>query len=1001
MTKRYRKVILTILIFLGSFSFAMGQRQTGSIRGFVFDEEGGPLPGATISIMSPSLMGTQSFISSANGAFRFPACPPGEYIVRVELDGFQTLDRPDVIVHVGLTVDITLVMTQESLAEEVVVTAPSPMIDKKSSKLSTTITTEIIKNAPMPRDIFDMLLSAPGTVKEDIGGRGDYRRMASVHGGTLQQNTYAIDGVSLTDPHVGYIAKDVVFDAIEEIEIVSGAHGAETGLTSGGFINVVSKSGGNTFSGSLNAQYTSEALQSSTVPSNTLEGLNLATPTFDKYYVDFGLNLGGPILKDRVWFFLSPRMIKFTRGNAFIPFTDPTGTFHDLYDNKISDYSLFSKVSAQITKNIKFMLMWQYNDLNEDPAIITTGWMKPYEANITTNDYAHAFSSVFTVILNQNTFLEIRGGYLRKIRDLQTNSWREGREAPMSWDRYTGRMWGAYWADEFYIRQSHNINVQLTRYQDDFLGGNHELKLGAEYGGWNVLLEYPRKADPFWHWYYNGEPWYFHDTMPYTGYLVAWANGPKGTTESKGKQWRASFYIQDNVSIGEKLSLNIGLRYDYINLSRPEEIKKGWVDRWYDGLANLLYPELFTTTDIVAPAINGLFTSGLLQPRLGFNYDLLGDGTTILKGSFSRYADYITNIMFSGTSPFSGQAAEFLWFDNDRDGYYDLPDIDTYAPLWLPPVITDPEELTEYLDPNLNSPYVDEFTLGIHREILQDFSAGVNFIYKEHKNLFEALDTANPIDGPMWVPYTVTDPGDDGEFGTGDEQDLTVYAMDNSAEYSSWYTTNIEELKRKYWGVELVLFKRMTTWWQFSGSITYSKTYGNISSNLHDVEGGLGIFMNPNNLINYWGRQTWDRPLIIKLMGTMRLPYGINFSGYFRYSDGAPAHRTLTVYFPSSVGGVVPRYLSETVNAEPPGSKRGPSYSLLDLRLEKEFSLQFGRIGLFMDLFNVLGNNVIITEQDNGGYLFNDGSFARYPQYGELRQIIGTRQVRFTLRFNF
>jgi hypothetical protein len=359
--------------------------------------------------------------------------------------------------------------------------------------------------------------------------------------------------------------------------------------------------------------------------------------------------------------------------------------------------------------------------------------------------------------------------------------------------------------------------------------------------------------------------------------------------------------------------------------------------------------------------------------------------------------------MMRGIHPFDPWVGgvNFLWYDNNKDGIRDLPPIDDYFPTSIPKINIDPKKLTEWMDPNLSSPYVDELTAGIEREILKNFKLELRGIYRDMKNIPELIDTANPLDGNMWIPYTVNDPGNDGLFGTGDEKQLTVFALRKDAASPNRYLTNIEELRRKYWGIELVMFKRMSNNWQLSGSVNYSKTYGNIGGGFTDSRMNLGTYLNPNSLINSWGRTTFDRPLMIKLMGTVILPYEIHLSAYFRHLDGSHVARTLTVYFPSTVGGYATKVPSVTVLAEPPGSKRYAAEDNVDLRLEKQFSIGIGNLGVFVDVFNVFGYRNIYNNINNGGYIYADGSFSRFPLYGTNTSVTGTRSFQFTLRFQF
>jgi outer membrane receptor protein involved in Fe transport len=620
-------------------------------------------------------------------------------------------------------------------------------------------------------------------------------------------------------------------------------------------------------------------------------------------------------------------------------------------------------------------------------------------------------TAILTYIIDQNAFVEFRSGFVFKrlfapsIADMRNDP------LPQITDRATNQRWGAYGINELQDRYKWNYGLTLTKFLDNFLGADHEFKVGAEYGTWNTSFDRGRKMPHSVGWF-NGTPWYYHDTQPYVGRItlnqaLPLGQGPRDLT----KCWRISAFIQDNVKLGKRLSLNLGLRYDHENASRPEEVRPGYVDPNFNGLSNILLPDFFATYEMVAPEIKNFFVLGRFQPRIGVVYDIFGNGRTAFKASFARYYDSILGHNLGNVHPFD-KSVTFYWYDLNRNGIIDLPPADSYTPVSVPRLITDPEEIKSLIDPNLKAPYVDEFIAGIQHELFRDFSLTAQFIYKENKSLQETLDLANPLDGDMWLPYTVTEPGDDGKFGTSDDRNLTVYALKKTAESPLLYRTNIDDLKRKYWAVEFNFFKRMSGNWQFSGTVTYSKQYGNIGSGYYDSQGGRGFYTDPNNLINMWGRGTWDRPLQIKLMGTVKLPYGFNVSTFYRYMSGAPVaegessnptqyNRSMTVYFPKTVDGFAVKNASVKVKAEPIGSKRNSPTSLLDLRVEKVFRVPFGTLGFYVDVFNALGSYRLSMNQDPGGYIYADGSFSRYPTYGQVLIAEGARVIKLTLRYTF
>ena len=219
--------------------------------------------------------------------------------------------------RVGATTTLDIQMTPSTLDEEVTVTAPSPLVDVESSDIAITVSQELITSIPIRRDILDIYQTAPATVPRDQSN--DYQKSASVAGGALADSKISIDGVDLVDPSRGYVSGEVSWDSIEEVELVIGGLSAEVGRASAGFVNVVTKSGGNTFSGALSLGGSHESLTQVVIPREQYEAFGLRSPLVPKYNYDIGLSFGGPIIQDKVWFFLAPRHTKLERTTYFIP----------------------------------------------------------------------------------------------------------------------------------------------------------------------------------------------------------------------------------------------------------------------------------------------------------------------------------------------------------------------------------------------------------------------------------------------------------------------------------------------------------------------------------------------------------------------------------------------------------------------------------------------------------------------------------------------------------
>jgi hypothetical protein len=307
---------------------------------------------------------------------------------------------------------------------------------------------------------------------------------------------------------------------------------------------------------------------------------------------------------------------------------------------------------------------------------------------------------------------------------------------------------------------------------------------------------------------------------------------------------------------------------------------------------------------------------------------------------------------------------------------------------------------------------MDEILAGVEQEIVKDFKLGLQFVWKQNKNIVEDMDINNGYDanatddkGPIWIPFTFTDPGWDGKWGTSDDQELTAYGLRSDRPVPTWMGSNPPEAKRKYWAFVLTFDKRMSNKWQLKSSVLFSSFKGNCGATYSPTEGESTMFDDPNTLINAYGSiDTFDRPLQIKIMGTYILPYDFIISAYFVHYTGSPWGRTIArVYFPKGFPAVQQTYVG--VNAEVPGTRRGPSYTTLDLRVEKAFSIgNFGKLNFYVDIFNVGGRSGINVDRNPAPRLRFDQTPPGYTlssTYGSITSIYGVRSFRFGARWSF
>jgi len=299
--------VLLSLLFLAMPLAA--QEQKGAIDGAVKDSSGAVLPGVTVEATSPSLIGVRSTTTDENGAYRFPSLPPGEYTLTATLTGFSRA-QSRVEVGVGQTPRLDFALQVGGVAEQVQVTADSQVLDMTSTKTATTISQKVIEQLPRGRTFNTVLQIAPGVRQEPKAGTagvGGYQ----VDGASGSENVFVLDGVDVSNIRRASLdTQDAVpFEFVQEIQVKSGGFDAEFGGALGGVVNVVSKSGTDTYRGDALYQFTGSSLNEGprgtfrNDPLNVQQAEFFQPPEDDTKTQYFGFTIGGPIIRDRLRFF--------------------------------------------------------------------------------------------------------------------------------------------------------------------------------------------------------------------------------------------------------------------------------------------------------------------------------------------------------------------------------------------------------------------------------------------------------------------------------------------------------------------------------------------------------------------------------------------------------------------------------------------------------------------------------------------------------------------------
>src|SRR4051812_38510918 len=300
--------LLPIFLFV---TVPLAAQTTGSISGRVNDSSGGTIPGVTVAATSPSLQGIRIAISDATGAYRLPLLPPGNYSVAFTLTGFTSKKNANVPVSLGKETTVDVALSPAAMTESITVGSFAPPIDMSSNTLGTSLNAMQIETLPTGRNYSSVAQITPGVSSDAVQSDDKQTPTITVYGSSGAENAFYVDGVNTTNSEYGFQGKELNFEFIEAVEIKTGGYEAEYGRATGGIINVITKSGSNQMHGDVFGYDTSDSLQTS---SHAVAG-----PTPGGFTrKDYGLDLGGFIVRDKLWFFGAYDQVRNTQSNILL-----------------------------------------------------------------------------------------------------------------------------------------------------------------------------------------------------------------------------------------------------------------------------------------------------------------------------------------------------------------------------------------------------------------------------------------------------------------------------------------------------------------------------------------------------------------------------------------------------------------------------------------------------------------------------------------------------------
>lgn len=919
------RFVLLGLIFILAFSFSHAQViPTAKLIGTVVDTEGLPIPGATVTINSPSLILPQMVsVTNEKGFYRFPGLPSGIYKEKVEMPGMKTVVREGIIVTAGQTTTLNFRLELTTIEETVTVVGEAPIIDLQSTTMGINYKKEFLHGLPLSRGLSTIYNLAPGM----------YDRTA--HGSDARSNKFTVDGIKHNSPMTGDPIMEVGYSAMEEVMIDTGGHKAEYGSAKGAVVQVITKSGGNDFHGEVAVYFRHNKFEDDNTEGTPFEGQFVG---FDYEYLP-AFSLGGPLMKEKVWFFTSFDMLNY---QWYVQGYPERGTKpHQPCDRQI--YSPLVKLTWQIDPKNKLVASTYWRGYYQHHRGATNSYTVDVTRNEDRGGWLHSlqWSRVFT----KNFFINIRGGYFDFHQYLLAKN-----DQPKIYD-YSDRIYrGGYQSDGWLTRDRYQFFADATYFVDDWFG-IHEFKTGANFEWDKNCTHYEYHTDPrFEGWFepgFNAAYIYLQDGAPYR--LTVYEDYKR-----VDHSINAGFFIQDSWSPTKNLTLNLGLRYDMAQGRFPPQKKLG-ADEW-------VYEKTYIP-----------MTWHNISPRVGLSFDPLGDGKTVLKASYGRYYSPMYMLLFSALNVNRGINFKVRlnsdWTERYRYSY-------SYPTLKA----IDPDGVT--------APYSDEISLGIEREVLEDFSISIKYIQKWERNLIEDVDrTALDIDylketdELKWSNYTPVQ-GIDPQTGNP----VTFYEMNEDKPDYEYFIMNIPGTSRKYRGLEIKVQKRMSHNWMMFASYVWGRGWGLMNTSRDESTSSTGYYDNPNIMINAWGLLGHQRQHQFKFQGTYIAAFGISLSAYYRFSTGITYSRSLR-----SIEAGIDLYQGViSVRVEPRGSYGLPSQHELNLRMEKSFKVGPGRLSAIVDGFALLNLNTttgVGTTTD--------------VDWQDVTAIVSPRYLRFGLAYRF
>ncbi len=892
MKSSYRFTLALAVGLLLLVPIAAVAQTTGTVDGAVTDQSNAPLPGVTVELTSPNLQGTRTAVTSADGRFRFPAVPPGPYKVTAELAGFGKVEkRATVTLDATATVNLSLSL---STTAEITVTGEAPMVDSTSTTQGSNYSAKVIDKLPVGRNYADVVFTQPG-VQADFGETQGRSLAISIYGSTSAENLFLIDGVNTTNVIKGFQGKDINTEFIQEVEVKTGGYQAEYGRNTGGVVNVITKSGGNEFHGGVFGYYNDTGMRADVdvvqTPEFTQQGDVDQVPgvgpnTFLAKDVrqEWGADLGGFMIKDKIWFFGAYDRVQVNQNlepiagpRAYEEF--PVSFTQNKYSGKLT-FNLFQGTS--IVGSVFSDAQTQLG------AIAVPNGSNPFSYNGRRDtggpDYGARLNQLFGSFgIFTFQYAQHKDRYNTKPDGLDVPALRDYTEDPNGVNFVAlggfGNVFGPTLNNE---SKREMYSAAFTAY-----AGNHEIKVGGDYqddstsgttyftGAQRVRIRPCLQSGasvcdlaqaPF---YTNAlgettQVFYQHDLLA-DGTVDNYNIIPASPFDTPSRRYSA--FLQDQWRIIPTLTLNAGIRYD---------------------------TEQFFGDDPVNGEFKAFEFANQWAPRIGLVWDFAGDGTSKLYASAGRFYFALPTDLNVRVFTANSAVQTYNYDFNSIIQGNGAPRLENFQ---------GGSASGEPIDPGARASYQDEMTLGIEKALDPTLSVGLKGTYRTLGRTLEDrcdLDGASPAN-PTGSTCALFNPGATGVDnpaasglyptcnGSGNPTDPTA---------GDCTTTGVAvgNAKRIFRGIEMVARKQFTNQLWAQASFLYSSLKGNYSGAIREASGQTDPGINADYdyyqfTFNDYGNLELDRPVQARIDAVYNAPFGLSAGIGFFVRSGLPVSR--------------------------------------------------------------------------------------------------------------